>query len=235
MTITKYTAEIVENTLFSPIVRHLTLSLIDPREINFTAGQYATFIISPSARRSYSFCSNPRIKNIVELCTDNLPQGVGSSWWNKLHVHNQVEFLAPLGKFIVDINLEKEKIFIATGTGIAPIRSMILDLLENQKYKQPLRLFFGVRNEENKLFFEHFRQLEDKYPNFIFQPVISQPNGEWQGEKGRVNDLVSKTEPKSLNRSEFYLCGSHSMIVGIKEQLMTMDVNQEDVHFEQFY
>lgn len=234
MTITKFSAEVLENLLLAPGVHHIVLGLQNPSEIDFTAGQYATFILNPSIRRSYSFCSSPKLKNRLELCADNYAGGPGSAWLDSLKTKDHVEFLAPLGKFMVDHNSSKEKVFVATGTGIAPIRSMIFDLLEREPVQKVI-LLFGIRSQENGLFFADFEKLAQKNKNFLYQPIISQPSEGWLGEKGRVNYLLEKMDKDYCLNSKFYLCGNHHMINGVKEQLKRIGVLPEDIHFEQFY
>lgn len=243
MAITKSKAEVLENNLIDGSVRWVKFKLIDPLEISFQAGQYCTYIINDTTRRSYSFCSNPSQKSVIEVCVDTSPQGAGSQWLGGLKPGDKLEFLGPLGGFGVDKSSEKEIVFMATGTGISPIRSMIADLLNkgnggNEGDGGKLRkitLIFGVRDEEHKIFFEEFEKYVRENTNFSFFPIMSRPKGEWKGRVGHVNDLISANNQQLIANSRFYLCGNRDMIEGVKKQLLDLGVKIEDIHREQFY
>ena len=231
MALTRFTALVLENKEIATHIRWFRFSLGYPSEISFTAGQYATYIINDSTRRTYSFCSPPIQNTETEICVDTMPQGKGSKWLEALKINDQINFLAPLGHFTVNKDSNKNKIFIATSTGISPIRSMISEcIMYNVQFT--ITLIFGVRSEDRAVFFDEFTELAKKYANFSFYPILSQPKGQWQGRVGHVNDVLDEIKK---NNSEFYICGNKKMIEGVKDQLIARGVNEEDICHEQFF
>lgn len=231
----KFQGTVTDKKILSPSVFEISIRLDQPSEIDFIAGQYATFIISPSVRRSYSIASVPWQKNTINLCVGHTAGGPGSLWIKEMKVGDQVEFLGPLGKFIVNKETVNQKIFIATGTGIAPFLSMIRDLLEKDLSKDSLKLFFGVRSEEDRIYFASFEDLAKKYPNFIFQPILSRPNSKVDGAlSGHVDLLIDRLPNDELLNSEFYLCGRKEMINSVKEKLIGLKVLPGNIFMELF-
>ncbi|MBI3384859.1 hypothetical protein HY030_01560 [Candidatus Gottesmanbacteria bacterium] len=238
MAITKFRAEVWENNLIDGNVHWVKFKLLEPLEIVFQAGQYGTYIINDSTRRTYSFCSSPQQNTLTETCVDTSPEGLGSQWLENLKKGDVVEFLAPLGHFVVDKESPKDIIFVATGTGISAIRSMIADLLSGEiggDRERKISLVFGVRDEDHQLFFEEFENLAKEKTNFSFYPILSQPKKNWQGKAGRVNNILKTLKAEQLINSKFYLCGNHEMIEGVKKQVLGLGVKIEDIHWEQFY
>lgn len=208
-----------------------------PANLIFIAGQYGSFVINPTTRRTYSFASLPQDNSSIETCVDLTPRGPGSLWLMSLKQGEVVQFSAPLGRFVVNKENTKRKVFVATGTGISAIRSMILDLLEShntQPITHNLSLYWGVRHEENMFWDEQFALLAKQHLNFSFTRIVSQPKGEGQDRIGRVTHFVAKEE-KDLANSEFYLCGNRQMIYDMKEILIEQGVAEDRIKSELFY
>ena len=116
-------------------VRELDLDLVSPREIAFVAGQFISFQIQlPEAlhpiTRPYSIASPPRQSWRVTLLFNRVPGGPGSGFLYGLRPGDEVEFTGVAGMFQLENAPGRDVLFVATGTGIAPIRSMLLDLLD---------------------------------------------------------------------------------------------------------
>lgn len=203
-----------------------------PANLIFIAGQYGSFVINPTTRRTYSFASLPRDNSSIETCVDLTPRGPGSLWLMSLKPGEVVQFLAPLGRFVVNKENTKRKVFVATGTGISAIRSMLLDVLESGTLS--CSLYWGVRHEENMFWDDQFELLAKKHSNFSFTRIVSQPKGQGQERIGRVTNFVTKEE-KDLTNSEFYLCGNRQMIYDMKELLIEKSVPEEQIKSELFY
>lgn len=209
----------------------LTFKLVNPLEINFQAGQRCLFNVGPK-RNNYSLCSSPLQKDQVETCVDTTPNGPGSLWIKSRKPGDAIDFLGPLGTFTVS-QKPGVKVFIATGTGVSPLRSMILTLLE-QNYKDPLYLYFGERYEEDIFWKNEFDSLTKKYSNFHYIIVLSQPRQTWSGNKGYVQDHL-ENNLLNKNSSEFYLCGNGKMIDGATQTLVKCGIKKEQILTERFY
>lgn len=218
-------------------VYNVRFHLTDPNNFSFIAGQYGSFIIEQTIRRNYSFTSLPSELPFIETCVDTSPMGSGSAWLMSRKIGDIISVLAPLGRFAVDKDSPRNKVFVATGTGVSPIRSMILDLLLDlhvSRLTSHFSLYWGVRHEEHMFWDEQFQALEKAHPNFSFIRIVSQPKGTWQGRVGRVTDFVTKKE-HDLAQSEFYLCGNREMISDMSGLLIDNGVPQGQIYTETFF
>jgi len=209
--------------------------LVEPNELAFSAGQYASIKVSDlGERRSYSICSSPAIKHGFELLVDLQPAGVGCMFLENLTFGQEIELLAPLGVFtIVPDKAETAIALVATGSGIAPFRSMLFEHLQVAQDTRPITLYWGMRHA-NLLFWEdEFEELAQSFPNFSFHPVISQAETAWPLCRGRVTDCLSTHEqPSGIG---YYLCGSTSMITDVSKVLLKNGVTEQHIHHEKFY
>jgi ferredoxin-NADP reductase len=205
----------------------------------FSAGQYVSVKVNDEGlRRSYSIASAPG-GNKIEILLDVSPMGVGCKFFMGLAVGDVVEALGPIGIFVLDKKRPKEKkMFIATGSGVAPMRSMISDLLINQKYQGELRLIWGMRHEEDLFWLEEWEELKRDFPNFDYHIVLSKPGEHWHGECGHVGDCLRGgfiLKEKDLLVWEFYLCGGQDMIIETAAYLQSQGVAKQAIHFEKFF
>lgn len=226
-----FRGKVAEHILFNDKFQYLHIELLEPNKIEFTAGQYASFAIGNGERRSYSIASEPAMDHAVQLCVDVTPQGKGATFLRNLRPGDEVEFLAPLGRFVVET--EPKLLFVATGSGITPIRSMLLDLLQYKKDPREIRLLWGVRLVNELFWLEHFRKLHEIYDNFTFMPILSKPPEHWPLIAGHVTKEV---EALTLDPSwGAYLCGNRMMIEEVSRLLVKKGVPQNQIHFEKFF
>lgn len=231
----QYTARLEEKIVHNERFIQYFFELTEPNEMSFEAGQYVSVKVSEKGeRRSYSICSSPDIKHGFELIIDISPDGIGSRYFNSLEFGDTIEFLGPLGMFTLATNEREEATtFIASGSGIAPFRSMILELLQEEKDTRPIVLYWGLRHE-NILFWEdEFEELAENFPNFKFHPVISQSSEAWPLCRGRVTDCLRVHD--LLVDSGFYLCGSSQMITDASNLLLKRNVLADKIHHEKFF
>jgi len=138
-------------------------------EVEFIPGQFVSMKVNDEGlRRSYSIASLPKGKEI-ELLVDIAPMGVGSKYILSLKKGDFMEFLCFLGKFTIDEeSLMKDKIlFVGTGAGIAPLKPMIEDLLNNKKYTGRVNLIWGMRHEDDLYWQEEFKDIQDRFGTFL--------------------------------------------------------------------
>ena len=174
--------------------------------------------------------SSPEEKEI-ELCVKNTG-GSGSKYLFSLKEGEEVEFLGPMGKFGVNKKLKNhDLIFIAVSTGIAPLKSMIFDLLESG-FKKKIILIKSARHEEDMLYDEEFSVLKEKYSNFEFHNILSQPKEKTEN-KGYVQDFIEKFTPKNFD-GDFYICGLSPMINAVKEILDSRGVKEDRIFYEKY-
>lgn len=231
----KMTARLADKQVFNDVFTQYRFELDHPNELHFQAGQYVSVVVDHTGdRRSYSICSNPDNAQSFDLLIDHSPNGVGSNYMRSLQFGNQIDILGPMGRFVVNKQgTEDEIIFVATGSGIAPFRAMVLDLLQDKAEKRPVTLYWGLRYITDLFWANEFQDLVESYSNFKFHPVISKAIEEWTLCRGRVTDCLNIHEiPVNAG---YYLCGSAPMIKDTQALLLQKGVSEQNIHFEKFF
>jgi CDP-4-dehydro-6-deoxyglucose reductase len=137
----------------------------------------------------------------------------------------------PLGSFTLKKPLN-DSIFVATGTGIAPFRSMLKDarIWESGKH---CTLVLGVRYVEGILYREEFEALARQQPTFDFRPVVSRPGPDWAGRTGHVQphvlDIVGDRRDVDI-----YICGLKEMVNSVKSSLRELGFHKKQLIFEKY-
>jgi NAD(P)H-flavin reductase len=207
------------------------------RKMDFIPGQYASLKVNGEGmRRSYSVASLPGEKSI-DLLVDVTPMGVGSKYILGLKVGDEVEILGFLGKFTVDPLLlmeSKQILFLATGTGIAPLKPMIEDLLYKKHFLGEVRLIWGMRHEEELYWLKEMDNINRNFDNFRFDVVISQSTEDWPGFKGHVGVVVDQLH-QEWKQTLVFLCGSPEMIAETEMALKEKGVPGDHIFFEKFF
>lgn len=231
----QYTAKLEERIVHNPKYIELHFELVEPHDVQFEAGQYVSIKCSEAGhRRSYSICNRPDITHGFELLVDITPQGVGTKYLESLQPGQDVHALGPLGHFVIANDpAEEQLVFVATGSGITPFKSMILDLLQVKQDKRPMTLYWGMRHADQLFWMDEWLELQEAFPNFKLHPVISQPIPEWTLCRGRVTDCLSVHQ--FHEKAGFYLCGNQAMIEQVTKFLADKQVPSQNVHFEKFF
>ncbi|MBI4818043.1 MAG: 2Fe-2S iron-sulfur cluster binding domain-containing protein [Deltaproteobacteria bacterium] len=212
---------------------------IENPKFAFNPGQYMIFHVPSSGhavRRSYSISTPPSDRRHFEVCIRSVAGGVGSNFVHRLRPGRKVRVEGPYGHFVLDEGSNKRILMIATGTGISPIKSMLLHLLHTRSDRR-VRLFFGLRHESDLFYTDLFRGLAAHYPNFDHTIILSQPSaGGWTGPSGRVTDLLRDLiDPRDAAHTEAYICGGREMIEDSRAILESKGFSKEDIRFESFF
>jgi NAD(P)H-flavin reductase len=215
MAIGTFQAEVSRIRDLTHDVRELDLILRHPQHIIFKAGQFISFEVPKEGfpqlvTRPYSIASPPSITDRVTLVFNLVAGGPGSTYLYGLQVGDSVSFKGPAGSFYVREDPNKQTLFVGTGTGIAPLRSMILTLLEKNS-NQSITLFWGLRYERDLYYQDELEALAARYPKFSFITTLSRPQPQWTGAKGRVTGLVQE-RLTSVRDLMVYLCGNGEML-----------------------
>lgn len=236
MVLQKYNTTIILADYLNNRVKLFRLLFPEQTQFSFIAGQFVIVNVIDSEgkkqRRSYSIASLPSNSDFIELCVKILPDGKVSKILDSYALGTNLEIDGPYGKFIVNKNENKELIFIGTGVGISPLRSMLYDVLTGG-YAQPVWLFYGFRYKEDFLFREEFGKLEEQYSNFHFVPVISRPNenADIDFDIGHVTDIIPKYI-KNTHLKTVFVCGSMAAVRDIVSCLEKMGFAKEQIKTE---
>ncbi|MDF0645376.1 MAG: FAD-binding oxidoreductase [Nitrospira sp.] len=212
---TTYQAEVSRIRDLTHDVRELELVLREPPRLSFKAGQFISFDVPKHGLphpvvRPYSIASPPSIDDRVTLVFNLVQRGPGSQYLYGLRTGDAVRFKGPAGSFYLREDAKRQMLCVATGTGIAPLRSMIATELERQSL-QPVTLFWGLRYERDLYYREELEAWTSRFPRFSFVTCLSQPGPSWTGARGRVTELV-KERVGSVRDLAGYLCGNGAMI-----------------------
>lgn len=211
----RFSAKVIAIRHLTHDVRQIDFRLLEPPEIRFKAGQFVSFEV-PDARtgrtvtRPYSIASAPSTPDTVSLLLNFVPDGPGSTYLFKLNEGDTTTFSGPAGNFYLRDDPERELLFVATGTGIAPIRSMLLANAERPT-PRTTTLFWGLRSQRDLYHEDNFESLVRPVPGSSVVITVSRPEAGWTGVVGRVTSLVEKNV-QDVKRLAVYLCGNSAMI-----------------------
>jgi NAD(P)H-flavin reductase len=213
-----FTAQVSRIRSLTHDVREIELTLFDPSAIHFTPGQFVSFEIEReghlSATRPYSIASPPSRENAIDLLLNHVPGGAGSEYLFALREGDTTTFKGPVGSFTLREGT-RDLLFVATGTGIAPLRSMLWSLAEAGS-SRAVTLVWGLRSERDLYYQDELEQLRPRLSHFSFTTTLSRPTGSWGGAVGRVSPLVEARVTKIANL-EVFLCGNAAMIRNVRE------------------
>lgn len=212
---------------------------VESQKFDFKPGQYMIFHVPGDEKvvhRSYSISTPPSDRGHFEVCVRAVSGGFGSNYMHRLRPGMKLKVEGPVGDFVLREDSAKDIVMVATGTGIAPIRSMLMHLLDTRSRRR-VRLFFGLRHESDLFYTDLMRGLAAHHPEFEHHITLSSADpSRWAGERGRVTDLIEQhLTPADAARSEAYLCGSAAMIESAKAALVAKGMAPGDVMHENFY
>jgi CDP-4-dehydro-6-deoxyglucose reductase len=211
----RFSAQVAKIEQLTHDVRQIDFVLIDPGEIRFKAGQFVSFEV-PNARtgrtvtRPYSIASSPNVRHQISLLLNLVPGGPGSTYLFGLREGDSTSFAGPAGHFYLRDDPSRDLLFVATGTGIAPIRSMLLANAE-RLVPQRATLLWGLRSQRDLYYQDELAELRRQHPEFSCITTLSRPEPGWTGPTGRVTRLVAE-QVTDVKRLAVYLCGNSSMI-----------------------
>lgn len=215
--------------------KHFELFYEGGKSMDFLPGHFASILYPEEGkiiRRAYSIASPPSIKDHLDLCLKLVPTGRVTPWFWTFKGGERFQIHGPLGKFILPETIDFDIVFVATGTGIAPFRSMIQTLLPNGCQRK-IWLVFGVRYDTSIPYHHEWLELAKNYPHFTYIPTISRPSPAWKGETGYVQTKIEKffsnTEGKRV-----YICGLNQMIQAVQDTCFKVGYPKEHVTYERY-
>ena len=182
----------------------------------FLAGQYIDVIGPGGIRRSYSVANAPASDNQLQLHIRAVQSGAMSQYWfDQAKVNDLLRINGPLGSFFTRPLKGLNLIFLATGTGIAPVKAMLEQLANTPVDSQPLSvtLYWGGRQLHDL-----YADPSQWYPSLRYIPVLSRALNDWTGARGRIQHSLLNDEPDWANTA-VYACGSDAMIQSAKAEL----------------
>jgi len=232
-------ARLVESVALNQEIKHYVFECLNSPVFHFDPGQFICFLKTfgdKPLKAYYSVASAPDGSNRFELCLnpaqDSSPFG---EHLRNLQPGGILEYEGPGGNFRLNDPAGKS-IFVAHGTGITPIRSMLLHLLESspRSASPPLTLIYGARDPEWLLYAGEFEQLQARHANFRFWPTLSRPANGWQGRRGYVQEHLEEAAAPFCSDTDFYLCGRRAMVDEVCRRLAAAGVAEGHIHYEKY-
>lgn len=230
-----YTARLADRFIHNPKFTQYSFELVQPNQMKFDAGQYASVSVDAAGhRRSYSICSTPDNDHGFDLFVDVEPNGLGVQYLDKLNFGDTISLLAPMGQFTIQSTDPAVPIvLVASGSGIAPLRSMLYDQIQKHGHERNLTLYWGIRHEVDLCWTNDLKDLVSNFPNVSFHPTISRATDQWPLCHGRVTDCLLVHEIDLT--AEYYVCGNQQMILDTISVLTKRGVPEAQIFHEKFY
>jgi len=194
----------------------LHLKLPANEKLNFLAGQYIEFLLKDGGRRSFSMANPPHDAELIQLHVRHVAGGQFTDHvFNKMKERDILRFEGPLGTFFLREDSDKPIVFVASGTGFAPIKAVIEHAL-HKGIKRQMTLYWGGRRPKDL----YMNDLATSWP-FRYVPVISDalPEDNWTGRTGFVHRAVMRDIP-DLSRCQVYACGVPIMVDSAKRDFI---------------
>ena len=233
-----FDGRVLRSVSLSEFTKHIELEVNGVSRFGFVPGQWlsvkATTPYGEEITRAYSIASPPSENGHFAFCLNRVQDGFMSNHLCSLNEGATIAFQGPFGDFILRPPL-RDTVFIATGTGIAPFRSMLHWLLAESDRHRGHRfwLLFGARREQDIYYREEFENLAADHDNFHFLPTLSRAATEWKGLRGYVQEHL----PEIVGtRSDMhaYICGLDKMVQANRELLKSLGWDRTSIRYEKY-
>ena len=202
--------------------------------------------------RAYSMANHPAEGDIIMLNIriatpppdrekggwEDVPPGIASSYVFSRKPGDKVTISGPFGEFFIQ-DTDREMVYIGGGAGMAPLRSHLYHLFHTLKTGRKVSYWYGARNPNEVFYEDHFRKIEQEFPNFTFHIAMSEPRPEdhWDGYVGFIHQVVydhylkDHPAPEDI---EYYLCGPPLMLGAALGMLDDLGIEEEMIRFDEF-
>ncbi|MDX1379553.1 MAG: CDP-6-deoxy-delta-3,4-glucoseen reductase [Xanthomonadales bacterium] len=215
-------------------VMRLRLKLPRAQRLQFLAGQYIDIVLPGGKRRAFSIASPPSLEGEIELHVRHVEGGDFTGYvFDELKERDILRIDGPQGIFFVrHDDGERPMVMMGGGTGFAPLKAMIEDLLEHGD-RRPLTLFWGARDRAGLYLHELAAGWADEHAHIRYVPVLSDPGRAWNGATGLVHQAVLDAFP-DLSAHDLYMSGPPMMIDAAKPAFAAAGLPAERLYYDSF-
>jgi len=212
----------------------MVLKIPEHESLDYLPGQYLDILLKDGRRRSFSM-ANPPGSGLIELHIRHVPGGYFTGQvFDTLKPKDILRIEGPLGSFYFRDDSPRPAIMVAGGTGFAPIKAIIEDLIATGSTR-PIHFFWGVRARRDLYLASLVTSWTEQHPNIHYTPVLSEPgdDDQWEGETGFVHETVARRFP-ALSGYDVYLCGPPPMIEAAKAQFAKQGLPDSQLFYDSF-
>lgn len=216
-------------------VMALHLKLPQAERLQFLAGQYIDILLRAGQRRSFSLANSPHDDELLEIHVRYVAGGHFSEHvFKSMKERELLRFQGPYGIFFLRKDSERPILFMAGGTGFAPVKS-ILEHAFAKGETRPMHLFWGAQQEEDLYMHGLAATWAREHDNFRYTPVLSeaQPEDNWHGRSGWVHEILADDYP-DLSEYEVYASGPPPMIEAGKSEFAAHGLPEDQLYFDSF-
>ena len=250
-----FEVRVVGGRALSPGVREIAFERADGLPMAFEPGQWVNLILpapppSPQGdglaqplalKRSYSIASAPGPSPRFDIAVTRVQGGPGSTYLHEVPAGTALQCIGPQGFFTRPASFALPSLFIATGTGVTPMRSMLQAAVAAAQtaLEVPIWLLFGVRREVDVLYAAEMQAIAREHPAVRFLPTLSQAGSDWTGRRGyvqaHVKELWVQLAALGAGLPHAYICGLERMVGSVREILRTdLGLPRQQVHSERY-
>ena len=214
-------------------VRRIRLKLPRGQRMQFLAGQYMDILLPGGKRRAFSIASSPNEQEFIELHVKYVDGGGFTGHvFDGMKPGEILRLEGPLGMFFVRLNSPRPILMMGGGTGFAPLKAMIEDLIHAGD-ERPITLYWGVRTETDLYANELIRDFENQHADFRYVPVLSEPGPGWTGQTGFVHHALLN-EHADLSPFEIYMSGPPVMVHSARREFLNAGMTEDHLHYDSF-
>ena len=226
-------ARVESMTLYTPQVMCLRLKLPRAARLQFLAGQYVDVLLPEGKRRAFSIASAPSQSDYLELHIKHVDGGGFTGHvFDGMQPKDILRLQGPLGTFFVRRQSERPIIMMGGGTGFAPLKSMIEELIEAGD-DRPIELFWGVSRQADLYAREQIDRWEKELGRLRFHPVLADPDPGWRGDTGLVHHAVLRAYP-DLSAFDVYMSGPPAMVHSARLAFLEAGTTEDHLFYDSF-
>ncbi len=233
----RYDAALERIQEWTPSTRSLFLRIAAGRRMPFHAGQFISLALpvgdDPPLVRPYSLASDPEA-DLLEICVDHVPEGVGSTYLFGLAPGAAVGFKGPFGTFMVDAPPAAQSVLVADGTAIAPIRA-IVRRMASRVGDHPIQVLQGAPTESALLFRRELAELTRTHPRVSWEPVLAGADAR-AGENPKLEQVVLDRYVRADDdrTRHFWICAVGDLVRRLREALRAAGYERRSIRYEQW-
>lgn len=228
--IEEYKLKIIKIIDETPDSKTFRVEIPENVEIDYKPGQFfmVRFEDNEKLKRAYSVASSPTQKGLMDITMDLVGEFTTKLFNSK--IGDYLFFKGPYGKFYFTEEMKNNLVLVGGGLGITPLRS-IIRYCTDKKLTNKINLVYSVRSPANIVYREELERFKDENPNYDLTLTITRPDPEhnWQGKIGRIDEELLKANIEGMESSLYYLCGPLEFVKIIRVILENIGVKEEQI------